>query len=73
MSHCPKQQSSTAVILPLNAVSHFSNTCDVNYNIIVDLNTTTVSDTHIVETQKFRQLKVLLNHFNDDKPIIKCM
>jgi len=56
--HCP-----TAVILPSNAVNLFSNTCDVNQNILVDFNIKTVFGAHIVETEKFRQMKVLL-HFN---------
>jgi len=29
----------------------------------VDFNATTVSDAHTVETEKFRQMKVLFNYF----------
>jgi len=63
--HCP-----TAVILPSNAVNRFSNTCDVNWNILVDFNTWTVSDAHIVETEKLRKMKVLINYFNYFNPTI---
>jgi hypothetical protein len=66
-----KQQCATAVILLLNAVSHLYNTCDVNYKLLLDSNTTTLSDAHTIETQKFPQLKILFNYFNDFNPALK--